>query len=210
VRDQEVEQGPQVGAGGRQVERRGAGPGVGVGDGELDLMLVGAQVQEQLVDLVHDLHRPRVASVDLVDGDDDRQPQRHGLLEHVARLRQRALGGVHEQQHGVDHQQRALHLAAEVGVARRVHDVEPDGAVLDAGLLGEDGDALLALEVHRVHDPLRDHLMRGERAGLAEQGVHERRLAVVDMGDDGEVAHVVARGASGGGVGAAGRGHGRA
>ena len=81
-------------------------------------MLVGAEVHEQLVDVVEDLGRAGVAAVDLVDRDDDRQAARHRLLEDVAGLRQRALGRVDEQQHRVDHQQRALDLAAEVGVAR--------------------------------------------------------------------------------------------
>ena len=52
-----------------------------------------------------------------------------------------------------------------------------------------DGDAALALEVHRVED-LRFHLARLQRAGHLEEPVRERRLAVVDVGDDGEVADV--------------------
>ena len=119
----------------------------------------------------------------------------HRLLEHVAGLRQRSFGGVDEQEHRVDHQQAALDLAAEVGVARRVDDVQADVAVLDAGLLGQDRDALLALEVARVHDAVGDDLVGAEGAGLAEHGVDERGLAVVDVRDDGNVANVVANGA---------------
>ena len=55
--------------------------------------------------------------------------------------------------------------------------------------MGLDGDAPLALEVHRVED-LRLHLARLQRAGDLEKAVGERRLAVVDVGDDGEVADV--------------------
>ena len=121
----------------------------------------------------------------------------HRLLEHVAGLRQRALGGVDEQQDRVDHQQAALDLAAEVGVAGRVDDVEPDAGVVDGRLLGQDRDALLALEVARIHDPVDDGLVGAERAGLAEHRVDERGLAVVDVGDDGDVAQV---GADRGGV----------
>ena len=50
-----------------------------------------------------------------------------------------------------------------------------------------DRDAALALEVHRVED-LRFHLARLQRAGHLEEPVRERRLAVVDVGDDREVA----------------------
>ena len=68
---------------------------------------------------------------------------------------------------------------------------------LDRRLLGEDRDALLALEVARVHHPVDDGLVRAERAGLAEHRVDERGLAVVDVGDDRDVAQVVADGGGG-------------
>ena len=180
--------------------------GVRVDDRELDLVLVGAEVHEQLVDVVEHLGRPGVGAVDLVERDDDRQPPGHRLLEHVARLRQRALGRVDEQQDAVDHQQAALDLAAEVRVPGRVDDVEADAVDVDRRLLGEDRDPLLALEVARVHHPVDDRLVRAERAGLAEHRVDERGLAVVDVGDDGDVAEVLADGrGGGGGHGGAGR-----
>ena len=77
-------------------------------------------------------------------------------------------------------------------------------AVADRGVLGEDRDALLALEVHRVHDALVDVLVLAEGAGLPQHGVDERGLAVVDVGDDGDVAQVVAGGSAGGGQGTQG------
>ena len=90
----------------------------------------------------------------------------------------------------VDHGQAPLDLAAEVGVAGGVDDVDLDAAVAHRGVLGQDGDALLPLEVAGVHDPV-DHLLVGaERAGLAQHGVDQRRLAVVDVGHDGDVAEV--------------------
>ena len=50
-----------------------------------------------------------------------------------------------------------------------------------------DGDAALALEIHRV-EHLRLHLARLQRAGHLEEAVGQRRLAVVDVRDDREVA----------------------
>ncbi len=165
---------------------------VRVHDRELDLRGVGVEVEEQLVHLVHDLVRPRVGAVDLVDDEDDGQLQLERLAQHEPRLRQRPFGGVDEQQHAVDHRQRALDLAAEVGVARRVDDVDLRVAVLHRRVLGEDRDALLALEIHRVHDPVGDVLVLAEGAGLPEHRVDERRLAVVDVRDDRDVAQLVA------------------
>ena len=53
-----------------------------------------------------------------------------------------------------------------------------------------DGDAALALEVHRV-EHLRLHLAGLKRAGDLEKAVGERRLAVVDVRDDREVANTL-------------------
>ena len=95
-----------------------------VDDRELDLLLVGVEVEEQLVDLLDDLGDAGVGAVDLVDDEHDRQPRLERLAQHEARLGQRALGGVDQQHHAVDHRQAALDLAAEVGVAGRVDDVD--------------------------------------------------------------------------------------
>ena len=155
-------------------------------------MLVGVEVEEQLLHLVDDLGDAGVGAVDLVDHEDHRQARLERLAQHEAGLRQRALAGVDEQEHAVDHREAPLDLAAEVGVAGRVDDVDLHVAVADRGVLGEDRDALLALEVDRVHDPVGDVLVGAERAGLAEHGVDERGLAVVDVGDDRHVAEGVA------------------
>ena len=206
--DEQLEQRVEVGAGHGQVAGRRAQLRVRVHDRELDLVLVGAEVHEQLVDVVEDLRRAGVGAVDLVERDDDGQPARHRLLQDVAGLRERALGRVDQQQHAVDHEQAALDLAAEVRVPWGVDDVQADAVDVDRRLLGEDRDALLALEVARVHDAVDHGLVRAEGAGLAEHRVDEGGLAVVDVGDDRDVAEVVADG--GGGVRRGGGGHGGA
>ena len=50
-----------------------------------------------------------------------------------------------------------------------------------------DGDAALALQVHGV-EHLRHHFALGERAGDFQQTVRQRRFAVIDMRDDGEIS----------------------
>ena len=180
-----------------------AGLGRGVDDREVERVLavvVVEQVHEQLVGLVDDLGDPGVAAVDLVDDEDDRHVGVERLAQHEPGLRQRALGRVDQQHDAVDHRQAALDLAAEVGVAGGVDDVDRHRlavaggtGVVHRGVLREDRDALLALEVTGVHDPVGDALglVRGERAGLPEHRVDERGLAVVDVGDDRDVAQVV-------------------
>ena len=180
-----------VGAPASYSKRGDARARVAVDDRELDLLLVGVEVEEQLVHLVDHLGHARVGAIDLVDDEDHRQARLQRLAQHEARLRQRALGGVHEQQHPVDHRQPALHLAAEVGVAGGVDDVELHTVVAQRGVLGEDRDALLALQVHRVHHAVGHVLAGAKRAGLPQHRVHQRGLAVVDVGDDRHVADVI-------------------
>ena len=52
----------------------------------------------------------------------------------------------------VGHLEDALDLAAEVGVAGRVDDVDLDVAELEGDVLGQDGDAALAFQVVGVED----------------------------------------------------------
>ena len=98
-----------------------------------------------------------------------------------------ALGGVHQQDDGVDHRQSSFDLAAEVGVTRGVDDVDGEVVPFDGRVLGEDGDALFALEVAGVHDPLGELGMGRKRARLAQHLVHERGFSVVHVGDDRDI-----------------------
>ena len=176
------------------LQRGPAGPGVRVDDRKVDLGLVGIQIQEELVDLVDHLADPSIGPIDLVHHQDHRQLRLERLAEHEARLGEGPLGGVDEEQHPVDHCQPALDLPTEVRMPGCVDDVELGLPVPNGGVLGEDRDPLLPLEIHGVHDPLGDVLPRAKRPGLPEHGVDERRLAVVDVGDDRNVAEVRAAG----------------
>ena len=58
------------------------------------------------------------------------------------------------------------------------------------GAFGQDGDAALALELVRIERALGDLLVGAEGAGLAQQLIDQRGLAVVDMRDDRDVADI--------------------
>ena len=173
----------------------GRGPAVtrrGIQGREVDLIVGCVEVHEQLEHRVDDLGDPGVVAVHLVDDQDHGQALLERLAKDEASLRKRPFGCVHEEQDSVDHRQAALHLAAEVGVARRVDDVYLDlapvlGRVAEGSVLGEDRDPALALLVARVHHPLHELLVCGEGARLAQHGVDQGRLAVVDVGDDRDV-----------------------
>ena len=133
------------------------------GDGLVELELVG-QLEQELEALVDDLGAARVGAVGLVDHEDDGQARHEGLAQHETRLGQGALARVDEQEHAVDHGQAALHLTAEIGVTRRVDDVDRHPAPVDRRVLGEDRDALLALQVARVHHAVDEGSPLAERA----------------------------------------------
>ena len=195
----------------RLVPARGAVATRGVDDGEVEqrvdvevghvVVQVARQREQQVVALLDDLVDAGIRAVGLVDQQDDGELRFERLAQHEPGLRQRTLARVDQQHHAIHHRQAALDLAAEVGVAGGVDDVDGhravgrvDALVADGGVLREDRDALLALEVVRVHGPLLHVLVRAEGVGLAQHGVDERRLAVVDVGDDRDVAQVGAGG----------------
>jgi hypothetical protein len=59
--------------------------------------------------------------------------------------------------------------------------------VRHADRVGLDGDAALALQVHRIKH-LRLHLARGQRSGKLQQAVGQRGFSVIDVRDNGEIA----------------------
>ncbi len=158
---------------------------------ELDLVLARAQIDEQRVDGVEHLGRPRVLAVDLVDHHHRGQPQRQRLAQHEPGLRKRPLRGVDQEQDAVHQAQPALHLAAEVRVPGRVDDVDLHAAVGDRGVLRQDGDALLALQLVGVHGAVHHGLVGAEDARLAQHVIDQGRLAVVDVRDDRDVADLL-------------------
>ena len=64
-------------------------------------------------------------------------------------------------------------------------------AVKESRALGLNGDSALALDIHTVK-VLGFHFSRRYGAGAFEQAIRQRRLTVVDMGDDAEIANIFA------------------
>lgn len=97
-----------------------------------------------------------------------------GDAKDEAGLRHRTLDGVDEQEAAIGHIEDAFYFSAKVGVARRVDDVDFVALVGDSGVLGEDGNATLPLEVVGVEDEFAYFLMFAEDVGLFEHGIDER------------------------------------
>src|SRR5450755_1486766 len=57
----------------------------------------------------------------------------------------------------------------------------------DRRVLGENGNAAFALQIVRVHDAVGYHLIGAKCACLTQQGIYQGCLAMIYVGDDGDV-----------------------
>ena len=133
-----------------------------------------------------------VGQVDLVDDGNDGQPLLHGQMHVGNRLRLDALRGIDDEQRALAGGQTARNLVGEIDVAGRVEQIEPVflpafRLVAHRHRVRLDRDPPLALQVHGVQElVLFFALLDG--AGAFEEAVGERGLAVIDVGDDAEIA----------------------
>ncbi len=142
--------------------------------------------------------RVRSASADgrsiLLMTGNDLQSLVEGHVDVGQRLGFHALARVHHQECPLARCQRAADLVRKVDVSRGVDEVQDVGVpilgrVIHPHRLGLDGDAPLALQLHVVQE-LGLRLAFAQGASGFEQPVRQRRLAVVDVGDDAEVPNV--------------------
>ena len=155
---------------------------------EIELLGRRFERDEQIEDFLEHFEVALVGAVDLVDGDDRPQALRQRLGQHELGLRHRAFGGIDEDHHAIDHREDALHLAAEIGVAGGVDDIDAGVFPDQRGHFRQNGDAAFALEIVGIHGALFDALVFAEGARLTQQHVDKGSFAMVDMGDDRDVA----------------------
>ena len=73
-------------------------------------------------------------------------------------------------------------------MARGIHDVDFHVFILNGGILGQNGDPPLPLQIAGVHYPVHHLLILPVHAALLEHLVYKGRLTVVDMGNNGHVS----------------------
>src|SRR5208282_6874498 len=162
--------------------------GVRIQDREVELLFLGVEIDKKVVNLVQNFLRTGIGTVDFINDENRLQVRFESFAEYVTRLRQRAFAGVNQQHDAVDHLERALHLAAKIGVAGRIHNIDFDARIKHGRVLGKNSDAALAFQIVRVHDALGHGLVVAEGATLSKHGVNQRGFAVVHVGNDGDVA----------------------
>ena len=142
--------------------------------------------RQPLGDLVQHRLLARAGAIDLVDEQQRRDPQPLQRAHQHARLRLHALDGREHEHRAVEHVQDALHLGDEVGVPRRVDQVDRDVADDERHDRRLDRDPAPALERQRVG--LRaagvDASDLVDDTGAEEQPLRQARLTGVDMRQD--------------------------
>ena len=151
----------------------------------------GVDADDALDFLFHPL-RLGLGQVHLVQHGHHFQPLLDGGVAVGDGLRLDALAGIHHQQRALAGGQRAADFVGEVDVAGGIDEVELVGLtvlrlVVQGHAVGLDGDPALALQVHGIQD-LGLHFAIGEAAAHLDEAIGQRRLAMVDMGNDGEIA----------------------
>ena len=133
-----------------------------------------------------------LGQIDFVDDRNDLEPVVDGDVGVGQRLRFHALRRIDHQQRAFARRQRTRDFIAEIDVAGGVDEVELVGLAVGrrihhADRVRLDGDAALALEIHRIQH-LGLHLARRQRAGELQQTVGEGALPMVNMGDNREIS----------------------
>ena len=162
----------------------------GVHRWEIKLFVRRTKVGEKVKTLIQRAVRFAIGLVDLVDHNDRTQAQLQGLGCHEFSLGHRAFGRIYQQHNTVHHRQDTLDLAAEIGVAGGVNDVDACAFPNNGGRLGKDRDAAFALQIVAVHGALGGRLVFPVGTGLFQKLVNQRRLAVVNVSDDCDIAQV--------------------
>ncbi len=165
--------------------------GAAVNGLEVQLVLVGAQVEHEFENLLLHLVRAAVGFVHLINDHNGLLSHVDGLVEHETRLRHAALEGIHQQQHTVRHVEHALHFSTKVTVAGSVDNIDFHAFINHRNVLGENGDAAFAFQVVVVQDEVSKVFGLPHQVGLVNHAVHERGFAMVNMGDDGNVSDVL-------------------
>ena len=98
-----------------------------------------------------------------------------------------ALRGVHKKKHAFHGRQTFRDLIRKIHMARSVNQIQDIVLIVNPDRAGFDGNAALSFQVHIVQHLISEFTL-GNSAGMKEKTVRERGFAVVNMGDDAEIA----------------------
>ena len=155
---------------------------------EIQLLVVGAEVDEEIVIFVKNFLDAGVFAIDLINNDHNGKFRLQGLMKNKSGLGERTFRRIHEQNGSACHGQGAFDLSAKVGMAWGVNDVDLDSLPGDGAVFGSNCDAALAFEVPVIHNAVGNFLVGSENATLFKKRIHKGGLTVVDMGYNSHIA----------------------
>jgi hypothetical protein len=185
-----VKQRAQIGSRDVRVGRAGSRAPRAVKHRAVKLFVVRAEIHQKLQNLVLHLAKTRVGLVDLVDADDNPMVQIKRLLQDETGLRHRAFRRVNQQNNAVHHLQNTLHLAAEIRVTGGIDDVDLHAVVVNGSVLCQNGDSALPFQIAGVHHAGHGFLIVAVDSSLLQKSVHQRGLAVVNVGNNGYISQI--------------------
>ena len=123
------------------------------------------QSKKKVLGLRDNLFDTGIGAVNLIDDNDDGKLRLKSLTQDEAGLRERAFGRVNQQNDAVNHGQASFNLATKIGVPGGIDHVDNHAAfeaqflgggttVVNRSVLGQDRNALFALQITGVHDAL--------------------------------------------------------
>ena len=160
---------------------------------EVELVLTGVEVAHEVEHHLVDLLGAAVGLVNLVDHHDRLQSYLQCLLQHETRLRHGAFESVDQEQAAVGHVEHALNLAAEVGVARSVKDVDLYSFPVYRDVLRKNRYPSLTLQVVGVEHLAAFILSISEKLSGEHHLVDQRGFTMVDVRNHCNVTNVLHR-----------------
>lgn len=158
---------------------------------EIENLVGGIELGEQIEDLIDHPAAAGGRLVDFVDDNDDRKVILQGFFQNKVGLRHRSFLGIDKEQGTISHAQDALYLPAKIGVAGGINDIDPIILVLIRAVLGSDGNAALPFQIHGVHHSFGDFLVVAEHTGLFEKLVHQGCFTMINVGNNRHVTNLL-------------------
>ena len=103
-------------------------------------------------------------------------------------MRQRTFTGIDQQHCAIHHVQAAFDLAAKIGMAGCINNIDLYAMIVHSGIFGGNRDAAFLFQRHRIHHAILHRLISAEDAGLFEHGVEQGGFTVVNVSNNGNVS----------------------
>ena len=185
-----IKEGSQVLAFIVHMELGNAVSGRAVNEREIELFIIRFQFDKQVQDFAFHIGNALVRTVDFIDDDDWFQLMFQCLAENVLRLGHWAFMGIYQQENAIYHVEDTFYFAAEICMPWGINDIDFHAVVHDRGIFCQNGNASFPFNRVGVHDTFCHFLVISENMALFQHGIHKSRLAMVDMGDNGNVTDI--------------------